>query len=34
MNNAIMYDYYSYGDSSSEKDETKDMKDEDLGAET
>lgn len=34
MNNAIMYDYYSYGDSSSEKDETKDKKEEEEAVET
>jgi len=28
MNNAIMYDYYSYGDSESEKDETQDKQEE------
>ena len=31
MNNAMLYDYYSYGDSSSEKDETGDKKDDDDG---
>ena len=34
MNNAIMYDYYSYGDSNSDKEQTKEINEADEAAQS